>query len=125
MNRLPPAALVGIFTVGAWPKPPVAVTVPFGLGGGCGCADDEPQPATAAMAMSGTKSAPTMRRMGILMVGMKSAASLPAADCWKSAVVPHHPSPRRRPPDLCAAALPGRAGRWLHAGDELLDALVD
>src|SRR5215469_4107095 len=85
MYRLPPAVFAGIFTVGAWPKPPVAVTDPFGLGGG---ADDEPQPARAAVAMSGTKSAPAMRRMGILMVGMKSAAGLPAADCPGSDVVP-------------------------------------
>src|SRR5215469_7829403 len=95
MYRLPPAALAGIFTVGVWPKLPVAVTDPFGLGGGEG-ADDEPQPARAAVAMSGTKSAPAMRRMGILMVGIKSAASLPAADWRASGVVPdlHRISPR-------------------------------
>jgi hypothetical protein len=55
------------------------VTDEFGLGGG-EAADDEPQPARAAVAMSGTKSAAAMRRMRILIVGIKSADSLPAAD---------------------------------------------
>src|SRR5215472_1314423 len=104
MYRLPPAALAGIFTVGVWPKLPVAVTDPFGLDGlGAG---DEPQPARAAVAMSGTKSAPAMRRMGFLMVGMKSAASLPAADCRAADVVPdlHRITPPPPAPDRAAPA---------------------
>jgi hypothetical protein len=63
-------------TVGVLPKVPEAVTVVLGLAGG---EDEEPQPArAAAVAISGTESAAATRRMGILIVGIKSAASLPA-----------------------------------------------
>ena len=65
MYRSVLAFSAGILTVGAVPKPPVAVTVALGLAGG---GADEPQPARASAVASGSKSAAPMRRMGVLVV---------------------------------------------------------
>src|SRR5260370_36079045 len=110
MYRLPPAFLAGIFTTGALPKAPVAVTDAFGLAGGEDDDDDEPQPARAAVAISGTKSAAAMRRMGILIVGIKSAASLPAAAGTVDPGSPARPQARFVPGLTCrrSASRPAR-----------------
>ena len=69
----------GIYTVGDAPNAPDTATDPLASGADDGD-DDDPQPARTMMASSGYESAAAMRRMRDLVVGMMSAASLPAGN---------------------------------------------
>src|ERR1022692_200965 len=79
MSRAPLAFDAGILTVGVVPNAPVTATDPFGFDAVDGD-DDDPQPARTMTARSGTESAAAMRRMRDLVVGIMSAASLPAVN---------------------------------------------